>query len=111
MSVSHDLIGQIATPPSTPAGRRAQAARLLPAITEQARIALAEARIEDDVFFVVSKASRGIIGFGTLTDPDDEKWNVISQIVCRVVREVLGVEKVRTRELPCAVAHAAAPPA
>lgn len=111
MSDSHDLTGQIATPAPTPAGRRAQATRLLPAIADRTRAALAEANIDIDVFFVVPASGKAILSFGTVAEPDPPQatWDLVSQTVCRIVGEAVEMKNLQTCELPCIAARTTAP--
>ena len=107
------------TPSATRAGRRAAtrtaqraaATRLLPVIAEHTRAALNEAGIDIEVFLVVPNSGDGIVSFGSVAepDPDDATWNTISQTVCRVVCEALGMTKVHTRALATATTRTAAP--
>lgn len=93
------------------ATQRAAATRLLPAIADRTRTALAEVGIDIEVFLVVPNSGDAILSFGTTDepDPDDATWNTISQTVCRVVCEALGMTKVRTRALVSTTTRTAAP--
>lgn len=81
--------------------RRAQVTRLLPEIIERTRGALAQTHIGFDVFFLIPRSGDTILQFGTTAelDPSDEEWNIVSDIVCKIVKDVLMMKKVITREL------------
>jgi len=81
---------------------RARARNLLPQITQDVKRALDEASIEMDVFVVVPTCGDAIATFGTVTDPADEVWATVSDIVCSVVRKTVGLDRTKCRELACA---------
>jgi hypothetical protein len=69
---------------------RARARNLLPQVTQDVKRALDEASIEMDVFVVVPTSGDAIATFGTVTDPPDEVWATVCDIVCSVVRKAQG---------------------
>ena len=82
--------------------QRARARNLLSHITQQVKKALNEASIEIDVFLMIPTTGDAIATFGTLTDPPDELWNSVGEIVCAVLGKTVGLERARCRELACA---------
>ena len=82
--------------------QRARARNLLPKITQQVKQALHEASIEIDVFLMIPTTGDAIATFGTLSDPPDELWTSIGEIVCAVLGNTVGLERARCRELACA---------
>ena len=84
------------------AAQRARARNLLPQITQQVKQALYDASIEIDVFLMIPTTGDAIATFGTLTDPPDELWNSVGEIVCAVLGKTVGLERARCRELACA---------
>src|SRR5690242_19070211 len=84
------------------AAQRARARNLLPQITQQVKRALHEASIEIDVFLMIPTTGDAIATFGTLSDPPDELWNSVGEIVCAVLGKTVGLERARCREIACA---------
>ena len=81
---------------------RERAASRLGQIAQLVKQRLTEHGIDDSVFFVVPSSGDTIITFGTTGDPADELWARISDLVSAVVKEAVGVERLRCRELVCA---------
>lgn len=79
----------------------AQVTRLLPEIIERTRGALVQTNIGFDIFFLIPRSGDAILQFGTTAEPapSDGEWNIVSDIVCKVVKDMLMMEKVITREL------------
>ena len=82
--------------------QRQRARNLLPQITQQVKQALYEASIEIDVFLMIPTTGDAIATFGTLTDPPDELWNSVGEIVCAVLSKTIGLKRARCRGLACA---------
>ena len=80
---------------------RARARNLLGQIAEQAKQTLADAGIDVPLFFLVPSSGEAILTFGTLSDPDDDQWEQVSEIVSEVVGQTVGLDRVRTRSLAC----------
>ncbi len=78
--------------------RRATARNLLPQLTQQVKAALKEAGIDLDVFLMVPMSGDAVATFGTVIDPPEEEWARVSEIVCSIVREAVGLDRVRSRE-------------
>lgn len=85
-----------------------RATAMLDLIAQQTKLALFEAGIELDIFFLVSQNSRAILTFGTPTDPSDDLWARVGEIVSCVVRNTLGIERTRCSGLVWASTHAVA---
>ena len=73
----------------------------LDAITRQTKQALSDAGINIDIFFVIP-SSDSIITYGTVTDPSDEEWGSVSAIVSNIVRQSVGLDRTRCRDVVCA---------
>ena len=84
------------------AAQRGRARNLLPQITQQVKQALHEASIDIDVFLMIPTTGDAIATFGTLTDPPDEPWNSVGEIVCAVLGKTVGLKRARCRGLACA---------
>lgn len=99
-SVDHAPAAQSRAPRTT-SKRRAQVVRLLPEIIERTRGALAQTHIGFDLLFLIPGPGDAILQFGTTAEPDpsDEEWNIVSDIVCKIVKDVLMMKKVISREL------------
>jgi hypothetical protein len=84
---------------------RGRARNLLPQITQQVRLALNDADIDLDVFLMIPESGNAVATFGTVADPDDELWKRVTEIVSSIVRETVGLDRTRCREVICATTH------
>jgi hypothetical protein len=80
---------------------RARAEVMLDQITGRARQALDAQGIDVDLFIMIPNSGDAIIAYGTTGDPSDELWNRAGMIVSEVVRDVVGVRRVRCRAVVC----------
>jgi hypothetical protein len=81
---------------------RERARTMLDQIVREVKLALKEADIDLDVFLMIPNSGDAIATFGTITDPPDDLWRRTSDIVCSIVREMAGLDGVRSRALSCA---------
>lgn len=81
---------------------RARAEAKLDQIAQQAKQALEEHGIDTPVFFTVPRSGDSILTFGTITDPSDDLWEQVREIVSKIVRQMVGLDRVRCREVTCA---------
>ena len=81
---------------------RARAKDLLNEIARQAKRALHDAGIDLDLFFMIPNSGDAIITYGTPGDPPDDEWNRVREVVSSVVRQAVGLDRVRCREVVCA---------
>ena len=93
---------------------RARARRELDEIARQAKQALAEHKIDLDVFFLVPNSGEAIVTYGTHNNPDDATWERVGDIVSDVLRQVVGMEGTRHASVMCStttdvVAHTEQP--
>ena len=87
------------------ADHRDRARNLLPQITQQVRQALNDADIDLDVFLMIPASGDAVATFGTVSDPDDELWKRVTEIVSSIVGETVGLGRTRCREVICATTH------
>ena len=85
---------------------RERAASKLDQIAQQVKQALTEHGINVSVFFIVP-SSGAIVTFGTTGDPPDDLWAQIGELVSAVVKEAVGVARLRCRHLVCAATDGA----
>lgn len=78
-------------------------------IAQQVRQVMAEHQIDVSLFFFVPSGGDAIISFGTMSDTPDELWDQITGLVCAVIQEEIGDERVRCRGVACAMAGGGAP--
>ena len=81
---------------------RAKAKTELDQIVQQVRQALTEQGIDTPLFFLIPNSGDSILAFGTPGDPDDPLWNRVGEVVSRVVRQTVGLDRVRCRPVACA---------
>jgi hypothetical protein len=79
-----------------------RASLTLDQIAQQAKLALSEAGIDIELFFLVSQNSKAILTFGTPTDPSDDMWARVGEIVSCAMRNSLGIERTRCTGLALA---------
>lgn len=80
---------------------RERAAAKLDQIARDVKDALAEHDI--DIFFTIPSSGHSILTFGTVADPDDREWQIISAVVSGIVHHAIGLERSRCRSLACAI--------
>jgi hypothetical protein len=81
---------------------RSRAAAELDQIARQTKQTLVEADIDIDVFFLIPSSGNSVLIFGTPGDPDDDLWSRVSDVVGSVLRNLIGLDRVRCRQLMCA---------
>lgn len=81
---------------------RQRATSDLDQIAQQVKRVLAENGIDVSLFFVVPGGGDAILSFGSMSDPSDELWDRITNLVCDVIKEAIGVDRVRCRGAACA---------
>jgi hypothetical protein len=47
-----------------------------------------------------------LVTIATTLDPSNADWHQASEIVCRILEEKIGSDRLRGQELPCAIANA-----
>ena len=70
---------------------RARAKAELGQIARQAKQALADAGIDLSLFFLVPNSGDATLTFGTITDPPDDEWEQVGEIVSAIVRQTVGL--------------------
>jgi hypothetical protein len=85
------------------AKQRARLKASLPTIATEVTAALHDASIAMSVFFTVP-SSGPILTFATPTDPDDQMWNRVREIVVPIVSRVVRLGDLICQEAPCASA-------
>jgi hypothetical protein len=71
-------------------------------IAAQVRMALDDAGLAVEVFLTVPSDGEALINLATPVDPSDERWVRANQIICDVVGNIIGIEGLHSRGLPCA---------
>jgi hypothetical protein len=60
------------------------------------------------VYITVRNSGEALVTIATPLDPSDGDWRHASEIVCRTLEERTGCDRLRGRELACAIANAGA---
>jgi hypothetical protein len=83
-----------------------RATAMLDLIAQRTKLALSEAGIDIDIFFLVSQNSNAILTFGTPADPPDDLWATVGEIVS-IYREKFARHRANTmqRARVCLDAH------
>jgi hypothetical protein len=71
-------------------------------IAAQVRTALDDAGLAVEVFFTIPSGGEALMTLATPVDPSDERWPRANQIICDVVGNIIGIEGLHSRGLPCA---------
>lgn len=83
------------------ADHRARAKAELVQIAQQVNRALQEGGIDLDLFITIPSSGDSILTFGTLGDPDDHLWTRVGEIVSSILRQTVGLDHTRCREVVC----------
>jgi hypothetical protein len=57
------------------------------------------------VFMTVPNSGHSLATIATARDPSDADWQRASEIVCRIIAQKVGCDRLRARELTCTVAN------
>jgi hypothetical protein len=82
---------------------RERATALLDELAHQARVALRNARIPLNVYFIVPESGGAILTLGAVADKDE--WHGLQAEVGKIVRRSIGLNPARCREIICAMSH------
>jgi hypothetical protein len=85
------------------AAYRERAAALLDELAHQARVALRNAGIPLNVYFIVPESGDAILTLGAVADKDE--WHGLQAEVGRIVRRLIGLDPARCREIICVMSH------
>jgi hypothetical protein len=75
-------------------------------IAAEVEVALRDASIGFPVYIAVRDSGGSIATIATPTDPTDDDWKRASTIACKVIGDWVGCDRLRGRELACAIANA-----
>jgi hypothetical protein len=85
---------------------RERAKAMLDRIAAQTKQALSQRGVELDLFFV-TPSRHSVVTFGTMSDPPKQLWGEVSAVVSSIVEQVVGLDRVRCREVMCAATDSA----
>jgi hypothetical protein len=77
----------------------------LDAITNDIGMAMRDVGLSFRVYITVRNSGDALVTIATPSDPSDADWQQASAIVCRIIEERVGCDRLRGRELACAVAN------
>ena len=80
----------------------------LDAITNDIGMAMRDVGLTFPLYITVRNSGDSLVTIASSLDPSDEEWRRASEIVCRTIEERTGCNRLRGRELPCAIANAGA---
>ena len=80
----------------------------LDAITNDIGMAMRDAGLTFPLYITVRNSGDALVTIATPLDPSDPDWQQASAIVCRTLEERIGCNRLRGRELACAIANAGA---
>ena len=83
------------------ADRRHQLKELLDAIASEVTSALKDAGFKFPIFLTVPSLGETLLTFATPLDPSHQDWQKATQMVCSIVGAKIGLEGLRSREVPC----------
>lgn len=99
-----NLQGDVGTDRPKHAKQRAKLKASLNDVADEVTQSLQEAGIAVSVFFTVP-SSGPLMTFATPTDPADEEWKKVSEIVVQVVSRAICVDDLIYQSAPCAAAN------
>jgi hypothetical protein len=106
---THDALDDL-TDDERVAAHRERAKAKLNQIAQQTRQALTQQGMDTSVYFLVPHSGDAIVTFGTAGDPSDDEWNRVAEIVSSIVRQTVGLDRTRCREVMCATTADHQPP-
>src|ERR1700735_3953977 len=78
----------------------------LDAIVNDIGMAMRDVGLTFPLYITVRNSGDSLVTMVTPSDPSDEEWQQASAIVCRTLEERVGCDRLRGRELACAIANA-----
>jgi hypothetical protein len=75
-------------------------------IAAEVEVALRNAGIAFPIYITVRDSGDSLATIATPTDPTDDQWRRASAIVCKIIGNWVGCDRLRGRELACAIANA-----
>jgi hypothetical protein len=81
---------------------RARAKTMIDQIARDSKEALAAQGVAIDVFFLIPSSGDAVLIFGTTTDPSDDLWNKVRDVVAPIVRQSVGLRWTRCKAVACA---------
>ena len=76
-------------------------------IADEVGMAMRDAGLRFPVYLTVRNSGDSLATVATPLDPSDADWDHAITIVCQIVGKWVGSDKLRGRELACAIANAA----
>jgi len=76
-------------------------------IADKIGMALRDANLRFPVYITVPSSGDSLVSIATPLDPSDDNWERATAIACEVIGRWLGVEKLRSRPMICAIADTA----
>ena len=80
----------------------------LDAIVSDIGMAMRDVGLTFPLYITVRNSGDALVTIATSLDPSDTDWQQASAIVCRTLEERVGCDRLRGRELACAIANAGA---
>jgi hypothetical protein len=78
------------------------------AIANDIGTAMRDVGLSFPIYITVRNSGDALVTIATSSDPSDADWQQASGIVCRPLEERVGCDRLRGRELACAIANAGA---
>jgi hypothetical protein len=80
----------------------------LDVITSDIGMAMRDVDLTFPVYITVRNSGDTLVTIATPLDPSDADWQQATAIVCRTLEERVGCDRLRGRELACAIVNAGA---
>ena len=87
------------------AARRDIIRHSLDEIASEVGMALRDVGLNFPVFLTVPNSGHSFATIATALDPSDADWQRASEIACQIIAQKVGYDRLRARELTCAVAN------
>ena len=75
----------------------------LNAITNDIGMAMRDVGLTFPLYITVRNSGDALVTMATPSDPSDGEWQQATAIVCRTLEERVGCDRLRGRELACAI--------
>ena len=80
----------------------------LDSIANDIGMAMRDVGLTFPLYITVRNSGNALVTIATPLDPSDSDWQQASAIVCRTLEERVGCDRLRGRELACAIANTVA---
>ena len=75
-------------------------------IADDIGMAMRDVGLTFPVYMTVRNSGDALVTIATSADPSDANWQTALAIICQIIEEKVGCDRLRGQTLPCAIANA-----